>query len=486
MEEKGLRLQNTNQAHCDFNQYCIHVIKNENFQGDLLQQENELILRDALGKPKLTAFEKGLAIYFSKNWQFKGYAHWVSRLWHSKNLPSLSELVDNELFEKESRYVMPPVSAAFVAFLLEHWGKDTFLEKYLNWQPSKEELKKIEQPWFSFLERNYKLDLATDEKMEIPYLKGFNYAHEGYRIYNGYGSKESRKSLNKLSEIGTNAIAIVPYSYMRNPNRPSYLPIMANAGAENDESVVFAFQEAKKVGMISMLKPQIWLGRSWPGDVEMTTEADWDQFFDYYYRWIRHYAMLAEIHEMEMLCLGVEFAKATIQQPERWRALIEKIRGIYSGQLTYAANWGDEFEKLTFWGDLDFIGLNSYYPLDDKNQTSKETLKEAFDKVMDKAEKVCKQYNKKLVFTEIGFRSVDAPWKNPHDDANGRKFNAEHQRLCYEVIFEGIQDQKWSQGILWWKWPCFLNYRGAENTSFTPNRKLAEQTVDKWFKQLPN
>ena len=108
--------------------------------------------------------------------------------------------------------------------------------------------------------------------------------------------------------------------------------------------------------MSTMLKPQIWVGsNSWPGDIKMKSQEEWDIFFDNYYRWVRHYAMLAEINELDSYCIGVEFAKATLAKEEAWRKLIKKLRGIYSGQLTYAANWGDEFENLTFWDELDFI-----------------------------------------------------------------------------------------------------------------------------------
>ena len=57
----------------------------------------------------------------------------------------------------------------------------------------------------------------------------------------------------------------------------------------------------------------------------MKNEEDWNQFFDYYYRWIRHYALMAEIHQMDILCIGVEFAKATIQRGEDWKKIIRKI-----------------------------------------------------------------------------------------------------------------------------------------------------------------
>jgi hypothetical protein len=46
----------------------------------------------------------------------------------------------------------------------------------------------------------------------------------------------------------------------------------------------------------------------------------------------------------------------------RWRGLISEVRQRYSGRLTYAANF-DQYEFVTFWDDLDVIGVNAYFPL---------------------------------------------------------------------------------------------------------------------------
>ena len=88
-----------------------------------------------------------------------------------------------------------------------------------------------------------------------------------------------------------------------------------------------------------------------------------------------------------------------------------------------------------------------------------------------------------MVFTEIGFRSVQRTWENPHEEAQGRGFSEQAQALCYEVDFEGIKDKAWCKGMMWRKWPSYLGYQGQENTSFTPNRKSAENVVRKWFKK---
>ena len=46
----------------------------------------------------------------------------------------------------------------------------------------------------------------------------------------------------------------------------------------------------------------------------------------------------------------------------RWSELIERTRQVYSGPLTYAANF-DQFEAVSFWSELDLLSINAYFPL---------------------------------------------------------------------------------------------------------------------------
>ena len=482
METKGLQFNNTDLMHFDGQKKVVHVIWNDYMKGMLQQGENLALVQELLGHAKYKAFEEGLALQFADTWHHRGIHYWAGLLASTGNMPNVNELFDNALFNKESPLVMQPAATILVEYLINKHGKNWLIEHYTKWKPNKEELMVMQIEWESYLNKRFEGWYPAEKKdKDRFFLKGFNFAHEGYRIYNGYGSNLAKKSLKKLENIGANAVAIVPYSYMRNPNRPSYLNLEHSPGSENDESVIFANAQAQKLGMYSLMKPQIWMGRSWPGDVLMESEEDWDRFFDYYYRWIRHYALLAEMYGFDGLSLGVEFAKATVAQEGRWRNLIKKIRPLFSGDLTYCANWGTEFEKMAFWDEFDYIGLNCYYPLSKEEKVDKASLKAKFKEISKKIEKVTSTFNKPLVFTEIGFRSVTAPWKNPHAEANGRAFSDEDQALCYEVIFEGINEMPWCKGILWWKWPSYLDYQGRQNTSFTPNNKSAEKVVRQWF-----
>lgn len=143
-------------------------------------------------------------------------------------------------------------------------------------------------------------------------------------------------------------MAIVPYSYIPCINTPAPFRLSTNAGGENDEAIVHATFKAEEMGMFTLLKPQLFVNNSWPGGIEMRIETDWKLFLDHYYRWIRHYAFLEEIHNMDALCLGVEFIRASLSHPKAGREMINKTRGLFTGQLTYAANWAKNLSKLNF------------------------------------------------------------------------------------------------------------------------------------------
>jgi len=46
----------------------------------------------------------------------------------------------------------------------------------------------------------------------------------------------------------------------------------------------------------------------------------------------------------------------------QWSKLIGRVREVFSGPLTYAANF-DQYQDVGFWSELDLIGINAYFPL---------------------------------------------------------------------------------------------------------------------------
>lgn len=484
-ETKGLTTQNSSPCHIDFDKKEVHLIVSNIFNDFYLGQSNELILQAVLGEQPIECLQKGLAIYLSENWQRFGFRFWAKKLLIAEQLPALSDLIDESKWEYSSDLIYGSAAASLVDFLIKKHEATYFIKKYKAGLFSSNELADLEKEWKEHCS-SYSPE-TINKTASLPYLKGFNFAHEGYRIYNGYGSRKAAQALQHLSNLQANAIAIVPYSFARYPKKPHPIPVAKRAGSENDESVIQSSEQAQALGMTVVLKPQIWVGRGmWTGDIEMSGDVDWILFFKQYGHWIAHYAILAEIYDWESLCIGTELVATTLNRENDWKLLAQNLRHLYTGQLTYAANWGDEFEKLSLWEELDYIGLNCYYPLSKKDDPTDRELKKGFDEVIQKIETVYKKYKKPIVFTEIGFPCIEAPWKEPHNDYGDFTPNANHQQRCYEVVFEKIKNQPWCNGILWWKYPSDLEHNPRRKTGFTPHNKLAEGVVARWFKQLGN
>ena len=485
VEEKALMSNNSDLAHVHFDENVVCAIVNNQFPNSDIGRENQLLLRTLLGNPKHQLLETGLAVYFTDNWQRKGYQHWAKKLIQADFHLSLYNLLNAEIFNAESELVKECLAGSFVAFLIEkHWGKSKFLAQYQNWSPDDTETDRLKVAWKQYVksqgpEINHVRRTAMAGKLQ----KGFNLTHEGYQIVNGYTGNAVKNTIAHLQSMNTNAIALVPYSFMPKHNEPNFLWFNRNPGGENDQGVVHTAYLARSAGMSTLLKPHVWLGDAWPGAVNMENDQDWELFFNYYSRWIRHYALLAEIHGFDSFSVGVEFAKATLGHEEEWRTLIRKVKQVFSGPVTYCANWGEEFEGITFWDELDYIGIDCYYPLSKSESATFEDLQEGADDMLDKIGDIAKRYQKQVLITEIGFRSVENPWIAPYEESNGKAVNAAHQNMAYQAVLSQLKDRPWLSGIYFWKWPVVQQEISVStDRRFIPQSKPAEKTIKAYFK----
>ena len=486
-EAKGLELGNTQQAHVEFDKNRVCLVAHEAFPYVDVAPINRMILRESLGKPQSTFLEEGMAHLYSAPWREGGAKVWGKRLHEAGAIQSLEQLFDAPGRE-ESSLIRACVAALWVTFLREEiFPGDQFRKAYLTWNPSPETLAALTDKWEAYLEslpdhplQRKKLVSGSSGSQTLA-LKGFNFAHEGYNIYDGYLSQKASLSIQRLNGLGANSIAIVPYTGTGNTQQPSPFRLSNFAGGENDESVVMSNYFAQEEGMKTILKPQIWVRGAWPGDIRMQSQAEWDQFFQYYKKWILHYALLAEFSQIDLFCIGVELKYTTLEQPNAWRSLIKDIRKLYGGPLVYAANWGEEFEGLSFWDDLDYIGIDFYYPLAKKVEVSEKELTKNFIQELQKVEQVAKAYDKSVILTEIGFRSITAPWQMPHDYPGDKGNNAQHQALCYKVVLNELKNHDWCEGIYFWKWPSYIEFTRPNDKDYSPIGKPAEEVLREYF-----
>jgi hypothetical protein len=285
-------------------------------------------------------------------------------------------------------------------------------------------------------------------------------------------------------DAGITWLSQTPFGWQDSAHSPL---VQSNTGTrvwwgESDEGLMVTTQLARDNGIQTLLKPHLWLRQGWPGDIAMKSEADWTLWFASYEAFILRYATLAERSGIPIFCIGTELQKTTVHEAE-WRAIIAKIRKVYSGKLTYAANFHDEFEHIRFWDALDYVGVQAYFSLSSQEAPTLADLREGWRQPLAALEALHKKCRKPVLFTEIGYRSTrDAarePWRWPQATDHVQQ-SEQAQADCYETFFQSVWNQKWLAGVYFWKWYPHPGHR-HHAVDFTPQQKKAEAVLKKWF-----
>lgn len=491
-ESKARVTGNERPIHSELATGTVHVVADENAPGDRLGEEARVLVERAMGSPPVPILSDGLAVFFSEAWGGDDFDYWAARLDDAGLIPPMAEMLRPEWSETTSRFIVEPLSGLLVAHLIGRWSRNGFLERYPAWRPDAEEIATLEPGWRAFVDvvaREYGERIRMDRdyaraeagSLRLP-LRGVNFANEGYRRFEGYLSGRSDASLEHLVELGANAVAILPYTFMSQPDEPQRLEIPSRPGSETDTAVIHAVRTAADLGMTVLLKPHIWLRGSWPGEIEMRSETDWDRFFEEYESWLLHYALLAEIHSVPVLSVGVEMSGATLGREVRWLSLVERVRRVYSGALVYAANWGDEFENLEFWGAFDYLGIDAYYPLSDDPNATDLQLREGARTMLDRVERVHRRFDKPVLFTEIGFASTRNAWVRPWEGHLVEETDPNHQLRGYRAVIDAMGGEDWIGGAFWWVWPSDLRRAERDARGYMPAGKPAETVLSEWFR----
>ena len=314
-----------------------------------------------------------------------------------------------------------------------------------------------------------------DPPRALPFLRGISFSHEVQE--EGYGSDTAAAQLGRMHDLGANAVAIVPYAFTR---APLDLTVRYRGTDESDERLSRTFAQARRLGLRTMLKPQLWDPGRFTGDIVLPKDADFDRWFADYRTWMLHEAGLAAQEKADLLVIGTELGGVTRSphQVAAWRGLIRDVRRIYPGSLTYAANWANDFEVLPFWADLDVLGLNMYYPLAGPGETPRADSPRVRD-LSAKLAALSRRYGKPVLFTEVGYAATSSAATEPWKEDTGAPDPAMQAR-CYQVAFEAFYREPWLAGLFWWKWPSH-GQGGMRDESFNPLGKPAFQVLERWY-----
>lgn len=301
------------------------------------------------------------------------------------------------------------------------------------------------------------------------------------RFAHDFGSPSFNQSVSNAKSAGANYITlIIPY-YQSNVGSTDIGP---GWNTPTDEDLTAAISYIHGQGLHVVLKPHLdsydgqWRAHINPGDR--------DTWFKNYGAVLTHLATLAAANSVEGICIGTELINMSTDTSNgtnagHWKDLISSVRSIYSGFLTYSANWGggnfeDEKSHISFWSQLDYIGMSAYFNLNSSNNVSDlQSAWTGYDQGQIKP--LSDKYGKPVLFTEIGYRSVTNAHYSPWNSTMGGGYDPTEQANDYTALFNYWNNRSYLAGIYLWEWNTNPQAGGSGDTGYTPQNKPAQDVM---------
>lgn len=245
------------------------------------------------------------------------------------------------------------------------------------------------------------------------------------------------------------------------------------------EDVRAVCRQAKSQGLKIILKAMVncrdgaWRAYIRFFDHPVPTEPSWEEWFESWDRHVLLAAKMAQDNQAELFCIGCETV-GTDHRAADWRALIQKVREIYQGPITYNCDKYQE-DHVSWWDAVDVISSSGYYPLPD--------LEENFRRIQSAAEK----FEKPFMFMECGCPSRGGSELRPNDWRFGQGIDMEAQEKWYEAFTDAVLRFPFVRGTGWWDWPAtrlYPEYAGVDNAGYCTFGKPANRVLASFSEKI--
>ncbi len=295
----------------------------------------------------------------------------------------------------------------------------------------------------------------------------------------GYGSPHSAALLDYLQSQGVNWISITPFGRIWSLTSTEIFLDFEQPFADNREAVGRFVDQAHARGMRVLLVPHLWVWNEsgWRGEIDPGSDAAWARYQQSYENFVLTWAEVAREHNVDALSIGVECKSWSGRFGGFWTSFIAHVREKYSGLLTYSANW-DEAPNVLFWDQLDFIGINAFYPLADHNDASTAEYLEGARRNANRVREVVDVVRKPVLFVEVGYttrrNAAVEPWLWP-EQLRGPEISDYEQSRALLASLRAFVPEPWFAGFFVWRYYANLDDVSQEpRYGFSPHGKQTE------------
>lgn len=269
-------------------------------------------------------------------------------------------------------------------------------------------------------------------------------------------------------------------NYYQPRNDSAALPV-PDPRSPPEARIVRTIRIARALGLRVMLFPILLIQDpgedNWRGTIAPRDRAEW---YRRYRTLMVDIAELAEREGVELLSIGSEL-NSMQSDTQDWRAIIRAVRAVYSGAVTYSVNW-DTLGEPAFLDDLDFVGMTTYFSLTGKNDPTVDELVAAWGPIHEDILTWQAHMGLPLLFTEVGFPSLDGANRNPWNYYISAKVDVGEQRDCYDAFTRVWGQEKNLAGVFFYNW---FGVGGRRDTGYTPRGKPALKVLRRWFRRAP-
>jgi hypothetical protein len=286
----------------------------------------------------------------------------------------------------------------------------------------------------------------------------------------GYAQASAIAALDGIAATGANHVTIIVTAYQSTATSSAIRADDPRTPVQ--PAVATAIAAAQTRGLAVTLKPHVDVDDgAWRGTIRPDLSAAW---FADYSAFVVQWAQFAETRGVATFVVGTELAR-TISSSSEWRGVIAEVRGVFNGRLTYAASW-DEAQKVKFWDVLDIVGVDAYFPIAPRDDAGRLDLLAGWEPWLQRLQLLHHQTGKKIMMTEIGYRSIDGAGLAPFSFGGNGSLDLQEQADLYWAALEATGDKPWIEGMDWWNWRADGS-GGPANLDYTPEGKPAEEQL---------
>jgi hypothetical protein len=302
-----------------------------------------------------------------------------------------------------------------------------------------------------------------------------------------YYAPQVDASLKKLAATGANWISVIV-----NGSQESYASTKITRDqyrTASDEALRHLVDDAHSLGIRVILDPALFNlshepGRSWIEiGTTFTTEAQWQEWFASYREFINRYATFAQEAGVDLLFVGSELPNTTHRE-EDWRRVVKEVRERYQGPIAYdSVFWGSpvpEYQRIKWWDAVDYITVDCWYSLTNKNDPTVAELKEGLSRTgyLDCLDRISSKFNKPIIISEIGYYALDGTNKQPSNYRISTTVDLQEQADCYQAAFEVLWGKPWLKGMFWYQY-----YVCTPEWLESPQNRPAEEVIAKYYRE---